>query len=151
MLTNPSSKVEKILILAKTYPIPSAKHVETSCIAGITENQEMRRLYPVPFRLLGQDLQFKKWEWIEVETYPNSQDSREESRKINYSSIHRLASINTSSKNKPPLWESRMRWIKAIPEVTHFKPEKGNDIPVGEKVSLVVYTMPSVFHLEIKL
>ncbi len=26
-----ASQVEKILILAKTYPSPSAQHVETSC------------------------------------------------------------------------------------------------------------------------
>ncbi|MDR2127528.1 MAG: hypothetical protein LBP52_00440 [Burkholderiaceae bacterium] len=57
---------ERILILAKTYPSPSAKHVETSCVAGINKDGVMRRLYPVPFRMIEQDQQFKKWQWIEV-------------------------------------------------------------------------------------
>ena len=47
-----ASQVEHILILAKTYPSPSALHVETSCVAGINAQGEMRRLYPVPFRLI---------------------------------------------------------------------------------------------------
>ena len=44
------SKIERILVLAKTYPSPSSKHVETSCVAGINEEGIMRRLYPIPFR-----------------------------------------------------------------------------------------------------
>lgn len=43
-------QVERILILAKTYPSPSAQYVETSCVAGISESGAMRRLFPVPFR-----------------------------------------------------------------------------------------------------
>jgi hypothetical protein len=35
---------ERILILAKTYPSPSAQFVETSSVAGITEHGAMRRL-----------------------------------------------------------------------------------------------------------
>ena len=42
---------ERVLILAKTYPSPSAHHIETSCVAGITEAGQMRRLFPVPYRL----------------------------------------------------------------------------------------------------
>lgn len=46
------SQVERILILCKTYPSPSARYVETSCVAGISEAGELKRLYPVPFRLI---------------------------------------------------------------------------------------------------
>ena len=56
------NQIEQILILAKTYPSPSAKHIETSCVAGINRNGEMRRLYPVPFRLLQGRQQLKKWQ-----------------------------------------------------------------------------------------
>lgn len=73
---------ERILILAKTIPSPSAKYGETTCVAGITEHGEMRRIYPVPFRRMEGDLKFKKWQWVEVDTYPNTQDIRQESRKI---------------------------------------------------------------------
>ena len=52
MSGNSLNRTEKILILAKTYPSPSAKYGETSCIAGITDRAEMRRIYPVPYRRL---------------------------------------------------------------------------------------------------
>ena len=40
-------RIKRILILAKTYPSPSAQHIETSCVADIDEHRMMRRLYPV--------------------------------------------------------------------------------------------------------
>ena len=55
------SRVERVLILCKTYPSPSARYVETSCVAGISEAGELMRLYPVPFRLIQDEKQFKKW------------------------------------------------------------------------------------------
>jgi hypothetical protein len=59
-------RVERILILAKTYPSPSAQYVETSCVAGIAQGGAMRRLFPVPFRMVEDGQQFKKWQWIDV-------------------------------------------------------------------------------------
>jgi hypothetical protein len=41
----------KILILCKTYPSPSGKYTETTCVAGMDENGNLMRLFPVPFRL----------------------------------------------------------------------------------------------------
>lgn len=58
------SHVRRILILCKTCPSPSAKYSETSCVAGMDENGQLIRLYPVPFRLIENDKQFKKWQWI---------------------------------------------------------------------------------------
>jgi hypothetical protein len=43
---------ENILILCKTYPSPSAKYSETSCVAGMTEDGQLLRLYPIPFRMI---------------------------------------------------------------------------------------------------
>lgn len=53
--------IERILLLAKTYPSPSAQYVETSCVAGISQDGLMRRLYPVPFCMIEVGQQFKKW------------------------------------------------------------------------------------------
>ena len=55
---------QRILILCKTYPSPSARYVETSCVAGMAEDGRLVRLFPVPFRLVEDDQQFKKWQWI---------------------------------------------------------------------------------------
>jgi hypothetical protein len=68
--------MERILILAKTYPSPSAQYVETSCVAGISENGGMRRLFPVPFRMVEDGQQFKKWQWIDVRVEKANKDHR---------------------------------------------------------------------------
>ncbi|PFG15493.1 hypothetical protein ATK74_3041 [Propionicimonas paludicola] len=59
----------RILITAKTYPTPSERHLETVCTAGVrldTPQPEWVRLYPISFRLLDYDLQFKKYQIVEV-------------------------------------------------------------------------------------
>ncbi|MGY0201335.1 hypothetical protein [Leptothrix sp. BB-3] len=45
---------QRILILCKTYPSPSARYVETSCVAGMSEDGRLIRLFPVPFRLVDE-------------------------------------------------------------------------------------------------
>lgn len=71
-----------ILILCKTYPSPSGKHVETSCVAGMTASGELLRIFPVPFRLVDGDRQFKKWQWITARIERAKADKRSESHKI---------------------------------------------------------------------
>ena len=56
----------KVLITVKTYPIPSKKYDELVCTAGVTENGDFARLYPINFRDLPFSQQYKKYQWIEV-------------------------------------------------------------------------------------
>src|SRR5258708_3584468 len=77
-----SSRLARILILCKTYPSPSGKHVETSCIAGMEGGGRLIRLFPVPFRLVGDDKQFKKWQWIRARVDKASNDHRVESHRV---------------------------------------------------------------------
>lgn len=77
----------RILILCKTYPSPSAKYAETSCVAGMDEDGNLIRLYPVPFRLVTSDQQFAKWQWIEASIERSPADRRPESHKIGVDSI----------------------------------------------------------------
>lgn len=134
---------ENILILAKTYPSPSKKYLETSCVAGITDEGEMRRLYPVPFRRLEKEFQFKKWQWIQVETESNSRDKRAESRKVNFSSIQPGAEIKTSAH-----WEKRMVWIKRMPEFYEFE-STGTQPHLDKEISLALFTPKSGVRLDI--
>ena len=39
-----ASFVARVLILCKTYPSPSSKYAETSCVAGMTEDGKFIRL-----------------------------------------------------------------------------------------------------------
>ena len=72
----------RVLILCKTYPSPSAKYVETSCVAGMTEDGRLIRLYPVPFRLVADDQQFKKWQWVTARYEKARDDHRAESHRV---------------------------------------------------------------------
>ncbi len=77
-----ASRQARILILCKTYPSPSGKHAETSCIAGMENNGSLIRLFPIPFRLIGDERQFKKWQWINVRIDRAPNDRRAESHKV---------------------------------------------------------------------
>lgn len=107
-------KPERQLILAKTYPSPSARYQETSCVASISENGQLRRLFPVPYRLLGDENQFKKWQWIEARVAPPNGDRRPESRRIDIDSIV-LSDTVEIGKNKS--WSERKYFIE--PHVIH--------------------------------
>ena len=77
---------ENLLIITKTYPMPSSGSREHTCVAAINDQGELRRLYPVPFRLLSTDKQFKRWQWIEA-SIEKSSDLRPESHRINTDTI----------------------------------------------------------------
>jgi hypothetical protein len=57
------------------------------------ENGRLIRLFPVPFRLVSDDKQFKKWQWITARVAKASNDHRQESHKLSLicSSPHLLA------------------------------------------------------------
>lgn len=57
---------KKVLITVRTYPVPARKGVEVSCTAGIADDGNWIRLFPLPYRLMADDKKFKKYEWIEV-------------------------------------------------------------------------------------
>jgi hypothetical protein len=103
-------RVERILILAKTYPSPSAQYVETSCVAGISQDGVMRRLYPVPFRMIEEGQQFKKWQWIDVRVEKANKDHRPESHKLYVDTIACGDVIDTKKE-----WSARWEWLDKIP------------------------------------
>lgn len=107
--------IERILILAKTYPSPSSQYVETSCVAGISEQGIMRRLYPVPFRYIEESRKFKKWQWIEARIHKATKDHRPESHRIYVDTIECGEEIDTKDK-----WRRRRTWIDKIPSFTSF-------------------------------
>ena len=77
------TELAKILITVKTYPTPSERHVETVCVAGVRLGQETPswvRLCPIPFRVLGFDYQFRKYQVVDVPmAHRGTRDPRPES------------------------------------------------------------------------
>jgi hypothetical protein len=107
MLSGWSNK--RVLIVVKTYPTPAHKGVEVSCTAGVTQEGEWIRLFPVPFRFLEQDQQFARYQWIDVQVRRAKNDPRPESYNLNGSSIRIV-------KSAPPVkgWGGRGKILAAL-------------------------------------
>jgi hypothetical protein len=58
---------ERVLITVKTYPTLSRKYGETVCTAGVRADGTWMRIYPVPFRRLEEQEQYKKFDWVEAD------------------------------------------------------------------------------------
>lgn len=97
---------ETLLILTKTYPSPSRKYRETSCVAAVNLAGDLRRLFPIPFRLLDDDHQFSKWQWIKAKVTKAMDDHRPESYKVDVDSIQLLSKIDTKK-----AWSERIQRI----------------------------------------
>lgn len=110
-----ATELERILILAKTYPSPSAKYTETSCVAGINKLGQLRRLYPVPFRMISGDQQFKKWQWISVRVQKSPNDHRQESHRIFVDTIQIEEQVSSAKE-----WADRRLWIEKLPTFDNF-------------------------------
>ncbi|MDW9606728.1 hypothetical protein GOA59_17690 [Sinorhizobium meliloti] len=105
----------RILILCKTYPSPSGKYAETTCVAGLDESGKLIRLFPVPFRLIAKDLQFKKWQWIEAKVEKAKKDHRPESFTIKVDTIH-VGEMVLPGKD----WDERRRLLSPIKAYRDF-------------------------------
>jgi hypothetical protein len=120
----------KILIATKTYPSISQKYKETVCTAGILLDDDERpmgwiRIYPIRFRSLEFTKRYKRWSIISAEIEKNDKDFREESYRINDSSISIVREIGTA-KN----WEERKSFVLPF-EFQSIKEMKDNRKSVG--------------------
>jgi len=98
-----ASFLQDILILCKTYPSPSGKYVETSCVAGMDAAGTLIRLFPVPFRLIDGAQQFKKWQWINARIERAPGDRRPESHKLFVDTVSFAGDPLSTAKN----WQDR--------------------------------------------
>ncbi|MGB0931574.1 MAG: hypothetical protein ACPGVB_12395 [Chitinophagales bacterium] len=92
----------KILITVTTYPLPSTSYDELVCTAGIKEDGEWIRIYPIPFRtltLVGSN-RFRKYHWIELDLQRKHKDFRPESyspKNVDLSDLKILGNIGTDN------------------------------------------------------
>lgn len=75
---------KKVLITVTTYPLPSRSHDELVCTAGMLENGEWIRIYPVPLSFLidlkgSGKVKNVKYTWIEIDLKKRTDDFRPES------------------------------------------------------------------------
>lgn len=135
-------RMERILILAKTYPSPSAQYIETSCVAGVAQDGSMRRLFPVPFRMIEDGQQFKKWQWINVRVEKAPKDHRPESHKIFVDTI-------VCGDVIPPRngWAARWEWLTRMPSFSSF--EAVEAARIADRVSLALLRPKRLLGLDI--
>lgn len=125
-------QTEKLLILANTYPTPSQKYRETNCVAAINENGQLRRLFPIPYRLLDGNDRFHKWEWVSAPVQRATGDQRPESYRVDIDQIQRgLGQIPTTNK-----WAQRLIWLKPhfVESVTELEARRQ---ATGETIGLL--------------
>jgi len=98
---------QNILVLAKTYPEISKKYTETVCTAGIHKaTKKLVRLYPIRYRYLMGESQFKKYQWIKAKIEKANSDSRPESYNLVENTIEIGNIIGTGDD-----WIERKKWI----------------------------------------
>lgn len=95
---------QKVLIVVKTYPSPSMRYQETVCTAGITDKGKWVRLYPISFRYLPFERQYKKFQWIKLNIKKQVKDFRPESFLPDNDSIKALGELSTK---KDKQWKAR--------------------------------------------
>lgn len=105
---------KRILITVKTYPNPSSKYDETVCTAGIDmESGRLIRLYPVRFRHLKFEDQFKKWDIVELDVQHKSSDPRGDTWTPVGNDYDVVGHMGTGG-GKPPDWAERCSHVMPV-------------------------------------
>jgi hypothetical protein len=142
---SPAFTKTKVLITVMTYPHPSEAHQELVCTAGITEEKEWVRLYPIDYRYRPKDQQFRKYQWIEIglASHGAGNDARRESRKPDLESIRLLGEPLSAKDN----WRARRDIIDQMPHHTRLELEAQYD---HNKVSLGIVRPSEVVDLKVE-
>jgi hypothetical protein len=102
------------------------------------ESGALLRLFPVPFRLLDENAQFKKWQWIEADIEKARDDHRPESRKI------RLDNLQCVGEPLPTAddWAARYRYLDKINLFGDFSALEQARLSNGTSLGLIPLAMP---------
>ncbi len=98
---------KRVLITVKTYPTISKKYDELVCTAGVMEDGSWIRIYPMPFRKLDYENQYKKYQWLEAPFEKNTGDVRPESYQVK--DINKLKLLNSVGRDDN--WSERRRLV----------------------------------------
>jgi hypothetical protein len=96
---------KKVLITVTTYPLPSRSYDELVCTAGVLENGDWIRIYPVPLQFLrglrkDGKIESFKYNWIELELHKRKDDFRPESHSPlhnNFQDVETFGKIGTDN------------------------------------------------------
>lgn len=134
---------ERVLITVKTYPTLSRKYGETVCTAGVRPDGTWVRIYPVPFRRLEEQEQYRKFDWLNCQLVRNPSDPRPETyRPLDENELTPVGHIDTARN-----WEERRRILLETARVY----DRLDDLISGAKaneLSLAVFKPTHITHFK---
>ena len=139
---------KEFLICVKAYPEYSTTYTETVCTAAVLrETGRLIRLYPIPFRYLRGEHQFKKYQWVQAKIKKNPKDDRPESYRIENDSIRPLGIVDTKDG-----WSLRKRLILSQTNNVFGSLEDLQDSQLAQRTSLGIIKPREIgrFHVEKK-
>lgn len=83
----------RVTILVKASPQPSRKHNETVCCAGIDDQGNWKRLFPIRFRQLSGGQEFSRWDIVKCNHQRPKSDTRVESCRVHEDSIEVVGAV----------------------------------------------------------
>jgi hypothetical protein len=98
----------KVLVTVTASPEPSTQYGDTTCVAGIRVDStpaEWIRLYPVPMRWFSESQRFHKYQVIEADLVPPTNDKRAESHRVVLDSLKPVGEVIKG-------WESRGKIVE---------------------------------------
>ena len=138
MAKNRNVERKRVLITVKAYPLPSRSYDELVCTAGITDEGEWVRIYPVPFRFLKPGGKYKKYQWVDITLKKANKDFRPESYSptdTSLSDMDIIESVGTSGK-----WRKRKELVlRNGPKVYTSMTELIEDSKDPKNVSLATF------------
>ena len=100
-----AKSTKRVYVLVKAYPQPSLAYQETVCCAGISDEGEFVRLYPIRFRMLKPEARFDRFDLIEVQGEAPRGDYRPESFHVDEGSIRVVKrAAGSTPESKAGLW-----------------------------------------------
>jgi len=108
-------ETKRVLVTVKAYPEVSKAYGEIVCLAGITDNGEFIRLYPVPFELFRGKDRIRKYTWVDakcakVDDYQHRKDSYKVKTEFGKCMIKKIDESLTGISGKTP-WDQRSKIV----------------------------------------
>lgn len=136
----------KFLPLVKAYPALSNTYGEVTCIAGLEIRDDapvgLLRLYPIPFRSLEDEQQFRKYEFIEVSVQAHSGDRRPETRRPDRDSLKTVGPVLRGEGG----WRRRRPFVEplisgSMCEVQRLQKERGTSLGIFRPLEVLGLTI----------
>ena len=135
--------LKKVLITVLTYPTPSTKYIETVCTAGITEDGDWIRIYPIKLRMLREQIHKYSWYIFDVEKRAVSKDFRKESHFwVHPERLECLGKIGTTN-----FWEERKKYCLKKVFYNYANLEKASNFKTQNFLSLATFKPREIINL----